>query len=338
MRCWELTSFGTEGLRCAERPDPKPGPGQVLVRVRACSLNYRDLLVVRGQYNPKLPLPIVPLSDGAGVVEAVGEAVTRVRTGDRVAGLFAPGWQGGPPELGELRGTLGGPLGGMLAERVVLPETGVARVPAHMSDVEASTLPCAALTAWSALVELGPVRPGETVLVQGTGGVALFALQIAQMLGARVVVTSRHPTKLERAKQLGAWQTIDTSAEPDWGRRARELTAGAGVDHVVDLGGANTLAQSLRAVRPGGTVSVIGVLGGRQTELDVTAVLMNQVRLQGVFVGHRKGFEAMVRAFEAARLRPVIDRVFDWDQAPAAIDALGRGAHFGKLVVRVAED
>jgi NADPH:quinone reductase-like Zn-dependent oxidoreductase len=338
MQVYELRGgFGLDNLQRAERPVPEPGPGQVRVRVSAVSLNYRDLMMVRGEYNPRQPLPLVPVSDGVGHVEALGPGVRGVAVGDRVAGLFAQRWWDGPPTAEALRSTLGGPNDGMLAEQVVLDAQGVAPVPEHLDDVEAATLPCAALTAWSALVTLGHVRAGDTVLVQGTGGVSSFALDFARLHGARVIATSGSAHKLEQLRARGAWKVIDHRADPQWGKSVRALMGGEGVDHVVEVGGVGTMAQSLRAVRPGGTVSLIGVLAGKVADLDLTMVLMTQVRVQGVFVGHRAGFLAMTRAIAQHGLRPRIDRVFRFDEARAAFEHLASGAHQGKVCIRTGQ-
>ncbi|MCA9706947.1 MAG: NAD(P)-dependent alcohol dehydrogenase [Myxococcales bacterium] len=314
---------------------PEPGPGQVRVRVAAVSLNYRDLLMVRGHYDPRLRLPVVPVSDGVGTIEALGPGVQGPSVGDRVAGMFVQRWFDGPPTPEALRTTLGGPRDGMLAEQVLLDADGVAPVPEHLGDLEAATLPCAALTAWSALVTLGRVRAGDTVLVQGTGGVSTFALDFARLHGARVIATTGSPHKVEGLRARGAWEVLDHRADPSWGKTARALTEGRGVDHVVEVGGVGTLAQSIRALRPGGTVSLIGVLAGGQADLSLTPVLMNQMRIQGVFVGHRAGFGAMTRAIEQHRLRPLVDRVFDFGEARAAFEHLASGAHQGKVCIRV---
>lgn len=301
--------------------------------MKAVSLNYRDLLMVRGHYNPRQPLPLVPCSDGVGVVDAVGDGVDRVAVGDRVATVFAQGWLAGAPEASLVRSTLGGPLDGTLAESMVLSAEGVVKVPAHLSDVQAATLPCAAVTAWSALAGQGSVCAGDTVLVQGTGGVSIFALQLAQLLGARVIVTSSSDAKLERARALGAWQTVNYRATPEWGKAVRALTEGRGVDHVVEVGGAGTLEQSLKAVRVGGSVSVIGVLSGTRSSVDVIPILMGNVRLQGILVGSRADFEAMNRAIDAHRLEPVVDRVFPFAEAQAAFEHLASGSHLGKICI-----
>ncbi len=330
-------SFGLDHLRMVERPTPTPGYGQVLVRVKATSLNARDLMTVTGVYNPRQPLPLVPLSDGAGQVEAVGPGVQRVAVGDRVAGIFAQGWLSGPPTKEKLSTTLGGPLDGMLSEQVVLSAEGLVKIPAYLSFEEAATLPCAAVTAWSALVTEGNLRAGEWVLVQGTGGVSIFALQIAKLCGARVIVTSSSDEKLAKARALGADEGINYKSTPDWEKRAKAITQNLGVDHVVEVGGAGTLARSLRAVKIGGTVSVIGVLSGPSSDWSVIPILMQQVRLQGVLVGHRESFEALNRAFDAAKTKPVIDKVFPFSEARAALEYMASGAHLGKIVVRVDE-
>ena len=336
MRAYEIRNgFGIDNLDLAERPEPQPGPGQVLLKMRAFSLNYRDLLVVKGLYNPKLRLPFTPLSDGAGEVAAVGAGVTRVRAGDRVAGCFMQGWVAGELSEAKAKSALGGALPGVLAEQVVLDAEGVVPVPEYLTDEEAATLPCAALTAWHALVSEGTVKAGDVVLVQGTGGVSLFALQFARLLGARVLATSSSDEKLARARQLGASDGINYKTTPEWGKKARESAGGDGVDHVVEVGGAGTLGESLKAVRPGGQVSLIGVLAGGGGQINLTPVLMKNVRVQGIFVGSREMFEAMNRALALHTLRPVIDRVFPFTEARAALRHMESAAHFGKIVLRV---
>ena len=336
MRAVEIQDgFGLDHLKVVERPEPVAGPGQVVVRVRAASINYRDILTVRGEYNPKQRLPLVPGSDAAGDVVDVGPGVTRVVAGDRVMPIFAQRWIGGTPTAAQLRSTLGGPLDGVFAEKIAVDAEGVAAVPDYLTDEEAACLPCAALTAWNALVLGGSVVAGETVLVQGTGGVSLFALQLARTLGARVIVTSSSDEKLGRARELGAWQTIHYVREPDWGRRARDLTGGRGVDRVVEVGGAGTLEQSLAAVRPGGHVSLVGVLAGGAARISVVPILMNRIRVQGILVGSRDDLERMCRAFEAHRLRPVVDRAFALDATREALEHVAGGRHFGKVCLRI---
>ncbi|MDT8439783.1 MAG: NAD(P)-dependent alcohol dehydrogenase [Wenzhouxiangellaceae bacterium] len=327
--------FGLDALVMSEREQPQPGRRQVTVRVQAVSLNFRDLMTVKGDYNPRQPLPLIPCSDGAGEVVEVGADVTRVQPGDRVAGIFAQRWLGGEPPAEARGSTLGGPLDGMAAEYVVLDEDGVVPVPEHLDLEQAATLPCAAVTAWNAVVEQGRVRAGDTVLVLGTGGVSIFALQFARAAGARVIVTSSSDDKLERARALGADAGINYREHPDWYKRVLELTDGRGVDQVVEVGGAGTLQQSVNAVRIGGTISVIGVLSGVKSELDVRPVLMKGVRLHGVFVGPREMFEAMNRAIALHRIEPVIDSRFEFDAFREALEHMAAGRHFGKIVVRV---
>jgi NADPH:quinone reductase-like Zn-dependent oxidoreductase len=325
-------SFGLEQLRVVEREVPVVGRGQVRIRVKAASLNYRDLLMVRGLYNPRQPLPLVPCSDGVGVVEEVGEGVSRVAVGDRVCPLFAQKWFGGEPTHEAIRSTLGGPLDGMLMQEKVMSEESLVKVPDYLSDEEAATLPCAALTAWSAL-SLGGLQAGQTVLLQGTGGVSMFALQFAKAMGARVIITSSQDEKLEKAKALGADEVINYKSTPEWGKVARGLTEKQGVDHIVEVGGAQTLKQSLRAIRVGGHISMIGVLSGVASEINVLPILMQQVRVQGVLVGSREGFESMNRAMAQHEIRPVLDKTFALEEVPEALQYMADGKHFGKICI-----
>jgi NADPH:quinone reductase-like Zn-dependent oxidoreductase len=326
---------GPEGLALDELPDPSPGPGEVAVRVRATSLNYRDIMVLKGWYNPKMALPAVPLSDGAGEVAAVGPGVSRFKPGDRVAAAFMPGWIDGGPSEAKARTALGAGGVGMLAETVVLPAEGLVEVPAHLSFEEAATLPCAAVTAWHALVTEGQVKAGDSVLVQGTGGVSIFALQFARLHGARVIATSSSDEKLGRAKELGASDGVNYKTTPDWDKAVRALTGGEGVDHVIEVGGAGTLSRSLRSVRTGGRVSLIGVLSGGASEVNILPVLMKNLRVQGIFVGSVEMFAAMNRAISLHGMRPVVDRVFPLDQAAEAYRHMESGSHFGKIVIRI---
>ncbi|MGL5923344.1 zinc-dependent alcohol dehydrogenase family protein [Chroococcidiopsis sp.] len=335
MKVYEIqNSFGLDSLNIAERPDASPSYGQVLIKVRAVSLNYRDLMVVKGLYNPNIPLPLIPFSDGAGEVVAVGEGVTRVKVGDRVAGIFFQNWIAGKLTAAKTNSALGGAIDGMLAEYVVLHEDGLVHVPAHFTDAEAATLPCAAVTAWNALFDSGNLQAGETVLVQGTGGVSIFALQFAKIAGARVIATSSSDEKLKKVKQLGASETINYKQTPHWGKIARELAAGEGVDLVVEVGGAGTLNESLRAVRIGGQVSLIGVLSGGSGEINTVSILMKSVRLHGIYVGSREMFEAMNQAITLHQMKPIIDRVFPFSEAREALKYMESGSHFGKICLQ----
>lgn len=324
-------AFGLDNLRFEERPDPTPGPGQVVLRMLAASLNYRDLLMVEGKYNPRQPLPLVPASDGVGRVVEVGPGVSRVAVGDRVCPIFAQGWLAGEPSREKLKTTLGGPLDGTLTEMMSVSAESVVKVPDALTDVEAACLPCAGVTAWSALVTEGRVTAGDTVLTLGTGGVSIFGLQLAKALGARVIITSSSDDKLERAKALGADAVVNYSKTPDWGKAARDLTAGRGVDHVLELVGGASVGHSLRAVRPGGTISIIGNLGAGSAEINLLQILMQNIRLQGVIVGHRESFEALCRAIAENGIRPIVDRVFPFDEAAQALAHMKSGGHFGKI-------
>jgi NADPH:quinone reductase-like Zn-dependent oxidoreductase len=335
MKAWVIAdNFGIENLRIVERPEPQPGPGQIVVAVRAVSLNYRDLLVTRGVYNSRMPLPRIPCSDGAGEVTAIGPGVSRVKVGDRVAGTFFQKWIAGELTEATARSTLGGDIDGMLAERVLLSDEGVVPYPELLSFEEAATLPCAALTAWNALIG-GDLKAGDSVLVQGTGGVSIFALQLAKLMGANVLVTSSSDEKLARAKELGADAGLNYRSNPDWEKSCRSETGGLGVDHVVEVGGAGTLERSFKAVRIAGHVALIGVLSGAGGTINPLPILMRSICVRGIFVGSRAMFEAMNRAIAQSRLRPVIDRTFAFDQFPDALRHMERGAHFGKIVVKI---
>jgi len=335
MHAYRIHEFGgPETLKRDDLPTPAPGPGEVLIKVKAVSLNYRDLLISKGHYNPKLPLPRIPLSDGAGEVTATGPGATRFKPGDRVAACFMPAWTAGPIDDSKARSAMGGEIDGTLAEEIVMPEEGVVSIPEHLSFEEAATLPCAAVTAWHALVDSGGIKPGDTVLTLGTGGVSIFALQFAKMAGARVISTSSHDEKVARLREMGASVVINYKTTPEWDRQVLALTQGRGVDHVVEVGGAGTLPRSFRAVRRGGHIALIGVLSGLG-DVNPMPILMKGIRVQGIFVGSRTMFEAMNRAITVSQLHPVIDRVFDFQDAIGAFKHLESGSHFGKVVVRV---
>jgi NADPH:quinone reductase-like Zn-dependent oxidoreductase len=335
MKVWQISVFGIEQLALADRPDPRPGRGEILIKIHAVSLNYRDLLMVGGHYNPKLAVPRIPCSDGAGEVVEVGEGVKRVAVGERVAGIFMQNWFGGAPTAETNRGALGGDIDGMLAEYVVLPEEGVVTIPNHLSYAEAATLPCAGVTAWNALAEASQVKPGEIVLIQGTGGVSIFALQFAKMAGATVLGVSSSGKKLERARALGLDAGSNYRQFPDWAKWVLNQTRNRGADLIVEVGGGGTLAQSLQAVRIGGTVAQIGVLSHSDQPLPIPLILHRQIRLQGIYVGSRAYFEAMNQAIAAQHMRPVVDRVFAFSEAREALKVMENGSHFGKIVIQV---
>ncbi len=335
MKLWTIPAFGIDKLEQCEAPIPEPAPGQVTVQVHACSLNYRDLMTVEGKYNPRLNLPRIPLSDGAGVIHAVGEGVSEWKPGDRVAGIFMQNWLDGAPTAAKYRGALGGDIDGMAAEYVALPASGVVRVPEYLSFAEAATLPCAAVTAWSALHKAGGITAGSTVLIQGTGGVSMAALQLAKAMGARVLGTSSSDEKLERAHALGLDAGVNYRATPDWAGWAQEQTGGEGVDLVIEVGGAGTFTQSLKAARIGGAIAQIGVLSQSDEPVAIPLILRKQLRVQGIYVGSRADFEDLNRALAAASLHPAIDRELRFDELPEAFRRMQAASHFGKLVVQL---
>lgn len=314
----------------------RPGYGQVLVAIKAASLNYRDLLVATGRYSPNLPKPLIIASDGAGEVIAVGEGVRNFKAGDRVIGSFFQNWQRGEMDRDAAHSALGGSIDGVLVTARLFAEHGLVKLPSHLSYQEGATLPCAAVTAWNALVSTAHVKSGDTVLLLGTGGVSIFGLQFAQMHGARTIITSSRDEKLARAKALGAWETINYAEKSEWGKEVMRLTDGRGVDVVLEVGGAGTLPRSLRSVRPGGQVSLIGVLAGIAEPLNIGPILHNSIRLQGIYVGSVEMFEAMNRAITADGMKPVIDRVFSFEETREALRYMETGQHFGKIVIRVA--
>ena len=334
MKVYEFRQFGMENLVAGERPEPKPGAGEVTVRFHAASLNFRDVMFARGVYNPRAKFPAVPLSDGAGEVVEVGPGVTRWRVGDRLCPIFMQGWIEGPATAEKNKTSLGGggEYDGVLRERGVFREEALVRIPEGLSYEEAATLPCAAVTAWHALSIFGKVQPGETVLTMGTGGVSMFALQFAKAAGARVIATSSDDAKLARVREMGADETLNYKTTPDWEKEVMRLTGGVGVDHVVEIGGAGTLNKSVASARVGGKVALIGVL--TEGAFNPIAVLMKSVSLQGIFVGSREMFEGMNRAIGVNKIKPVIDRVFGFDEVRGALEYMASGRHFGKIVIR----
>ena len=307
-----------------------------MVKVKACSLNFRDLGIVRGTYRMPVRENLIPLSDGAGEVIEVGPGVTRVKVGDHVAGCFFQRWLGGEPPADVHASALGGGIDGMLAEHAVLEEDGVVKIPAHLSLEEGATLPCAGVTVWNAMTEHAKLIAGQTVLLQGTGGVSIFGLQLVRMMGIQVIITSSSDDKLARAKALGANHGINYKTTPDWEKAVLGLTGGRGVDHVVEVGGAATLARSFGAIRVGGKITMIGGLSGPATEINPGLIFARRANVQGISVGSMQMFEAMSRAIAASGIKPVIDKVFPFDEAQAAYRHMASGAHFGKIVIRVA--
>jgi len=335
MRAYQLpkSGAGIEALAKVELPQPKPGRRQVLVKVVACSLNYRDVGIATGKYRMPTKPNIVPLSDGAGEVVEVGPDVTRVKVGDRVAGCFFQRWVGGAAPADAHTSALGGGADGMLTEYALLDDEGVVKIPAHLSYEEGATLPCAALTAWHALVEHGRLIAGQSVLVQGTGGVSIFALQLGRLMGLEVVATSSSDNKLAHAKALGAAHPINYKSTPEWDKAAMEATGG--VDHVVEIGGPGTLTKSLGAIRVGGKVTLIGSAFAGAADINPMLLLAKRANVQGISVGSTQMFEAMNRAITVGGLKPVIDKVFPFDEAPAAYRYMQSAQHFGKIVIRV---
>ncbi|MGJ3258457.1 MAG: zinc-dependent alcohol dehydrogenase family protein [Rhodospirillales bacterium] len=338
------TTDGPDALKAADRPVPEPGPGEVLVRIGAASINYRDLLIAKGGYRKRQKqTDLVPLSDGAGTVEAVGPGVDEFKPGDRVTACFFLDWPAGQATEHAMESDSGRARDGMLQEYRVIPVSGLVKTPANLTDAEAASLTCAGLTAWSAIVRLGHAQPGDTVLTQGTGGVSLFALQFAKMNGCRVAITSSSDEKLERARDLGADHGVNYGTTEEWGKPAKDWAmstgGGDGVDNVVELGGTETMKQSLIAVRPGGTLSLIGVLSGATTgNVLLPFIVSRDVRLQGVTVGPKDAMQQMCRAIEAAAMKPVIDKVFPLTDAAEAYRHLASGKHFGKVCISVSGD
>lgn len=339
MRVFQIEGdWGFDNLRLSSRDKPTAGPGQVLIEMKAASLNSRDLIVPeRGYGRATGELPLIPVSDGVGQVIEIGEGVTRVAVGDRVCMTYFQKWTSGEPSPDRFASALGGPLDGVMADYVCLSQEGVEKVPDYLTDAEAATLPCAALTAWSAIATHGRTKAGDKVLIQGTGGVALFALAFAKLHGAHVTVISSSDDKLQRVRDMGADATINYAEIADWAKASRSITADrGGYDAIVELGGAATLPLSLRAIRPGGTLYMIGVLSGLNIEASLGPIVARQVRLQGVTVGHRDGLRAMLAAMEQHKVHPVLGKTFAFEELKEAMNHLREGGHFGKTTIRFA--
>jgi len=335
MNAFEMSAFGFENLKPAERPTPEPKPNEALVRIRAVSLNYRDLLIVQGKYNPKMKVPRVPCSDGAGEIVALGAEVAGWKAGDRVVIPFMPDWLEGEPDSVKSATALGGDVDGLLREFAAIRADALLPIPDHLNFEEAATLPCAAVTAWNGLFVSGHLQPGKTLLLLGTGGVSIFGLQFGLMAGATTILTSSSEAKMERARALGTHHVINYRTEPDWDRRVLEITGGRGVDLTLEVGGAGTLNSTLHATRHGGEVSLIGVLTGVAGEVKTGPILHKSITVRGIYVGSRRMFAEMSRALVRHRLKPVLDRVFPFAESVEAFRYLMSGQHFGKIVIRI---
>jgi NADPH:quinone reductase-like Zn-dependent oxidoreductase len=337
VKAWTITNnFGIDNLEVVQRPMPSPGKNEVLLKLKAASLNFRDYLMVTGKYNPRQKLPLVPLSDGAGEIIEIGDQVTSLKVGEKVACLFAPHWMNGSPDHNELRSTLGGPLDGTMQEFMILNERSVVRVPDYLDFREAATLPCAALTSWSSLVTYGNIKAGDSVLILGTGGVSIFALQIAKALGCHTILTSGSHEKLQKALELGADEVINYKENPNWGKEVMKRTSRRGVDHVIEVGGAGTIEQSITATKIDGCISLIGILAGNEKPINLLPMLMKNIKMQGIVVGHKSGLIDMLKAFEKHTILPVIDKHFGFDELPDALNYLVSGNHFGKITIDLA--
>ena len=335
MRVWELRSFDIASLSLAERPPPTPAAGEVLVDIAAVTLNYRDLAIASGTYAPNQKLPMIPASDAVGTISAIGAGVTSWKVGDRVIGCYMQTWDRGPSQPFDRQNTLGSPLDGVLCEQRVFPQASVVAAPSSLTDKQCAALPIAALTAWCALFEHGGAQPGEIVLVQGSGGVSTFAIQIAVAAGLRVIAVSRSAKKLEDARKLGASIVIDSTMNPDWSRSVLDLTHHVGADVILDVGGEATLSQSMRAAAQNGRIIAIGFLGGRAPELELGHVIGKNLTLRGVTVGSRRSFLNLLRFMDQTGLKPVIDSVFSFEDAPSAFSRLASGEHHGKICIIV---
>lgn len=334
MKAYEISQFGINKLAKAEREMPVAASNEVVVKLHAASLNFRDVMVVSGTYNPRMKLPAVPFSDGAGEIVEVGAGVTKFRVGDHVCSNVVSAWLDGGPTAATSKTAIGAGIDGVLCEYRSFNEESIVAAPDHLSFEEAATLPCAALTAWHALVESGRIKAGDTILTLGTGGVSVFAVQFAKRFGAKVIATSGSDEKLARIKELGADELINYKTAPDWDKAVLEMTGGIGVDHVIEVGGTGTLQRSVKAVRTGGHIALIGALN-TAGEFNPIPVFMKGIRMQGIFIGSRRMFEEMNAEITAGKLKPVIDRLFDFDEAREALGYMESGSHFGKIVVRI---
>lgn len=337
MKAWEIISDGgIDALALNDRDAPTPGPGEVCIQVHASSINYRDLAIVEDPGPRGIAYPMSPNSDGAGEIVSVGPGVEDWQPGDRVMGCFFSRWRAGGITADAMASALGGAEPGVLAEQVVLPAGGIVRIPGHLSFEQAATLPCAGVTAWHAMFEKSPIKAGETVLLLGTGGVSVFAQQFANMAGARTIVTSSSDEKLARVRELGAWQTINYRTTPDWQDAVREVTGGAGADHIVEVGGPGTLQKSITAARIGGRIALIGILAGAAGAVQPVDIMRKSLTVNGIYVGSREMFKNMCKTIAAHAQEPVIDKVFDFEDARAAYHHMRAAGHFGKIVIRVA--
>ena len=334
MKAYEIQEFGIENLALVERDEPQPNETEVLVKFHAASLNYRDLMMIKGAYNPKLKTPLVPFSDGAGEVVAVGESVTKWKVGMRVMPIFMQGWLDGAVDFQKARTALGGDIDGVLREFGAFDESGLVSIPEHLSYEEAATLPCAAVTAFHALFCSGNLHANDTVLLQGTGGVSIFALQFAAHFGSKTIITSSSNEKLNRAKKLGADELINYKEREDWDKAVLELTEKRGVDTIVEVGGGGTMKKSVGCVKMGGHIAVIGVLSQGEG-INPVSILQKSIKMHGIFVGSRQMFEDMNRLISANNLKPVIDKTFAFEEVQDALKYMESGAHFGKIVVKI---
>ena len=331
MKVVEFDTFGYKNLKLNQKEKPSPLEGEVLVKIHSVSLNYRDYLTVEGKYNPKYRLPMIPCSDCSGEIVEIGKGVIDWKIGDRVVGVFAPDWISGSTSIKSIRNTLGGPQEGTLQEYRIFPKGGLVSMPSTLSYIEASTLPCAAVTAWSALTEFGKILPGEKIVTQGSGGVSLFAIQFAKILGAGVYAISGSDSKLEKLRELGADFVLNYNTNPNWGSEIKKITEG--VDNVIEVGGSNTLTESIKALKPFGQISLIGILGGSISNLNLLPILMQNIRIQGILVGSKSSLESMIKAIDFHKIKPVIHKVYSIENFMDAFEDLKSGNQFGKICI-----